>query len=303
MTEEQAYNQFRVIRFADAQGEPTCPRCHCPAYEYACRKEFKCKKCFLRFSLTSGTPFAGRKLSFRDIVYAIAVYSMGAKGTNAIEFSHRLNISYKTAFVLLHRLREAVALDADLSLLSGEVEFDCAEIGGHIRPKNVAKERPDLRKFPYRSDQKLVVVVARERGGRARTTIVRNKMQASQFIRKVVSPSATVYCDYGVEWAALQNTWKLNQINHDQAYWTPHSTTNLAESYFAMLRRAQRGVYHRFASREYAHAYTEEMAWRQNVRRQSTSDRYFAVLRSTIVRGTSTMKGYWQRRAVKGSHG
>lgn len=295
MTEEQAYAAFQAIRFANSNGEPVCPSCDCPAYTYKCRKQFKCKNCGKRFSLTSGTPFASHKLSFRDIVYAIATYSMGAKGTNAIELSHRVNISYKSAFVLLHRLREAVAKDADLSPLKGEVEFDCAEIGGHIRPKNVKKYRDDLRKHPYRSENKLIVVVARERGGRARTTIVDNISEAKNYIRKVVSRSATPYCDCGSEWNDLQAIWDLKRVNHNYSWWTPHAHTNNAEGYFAMLRKATKGIYHRLCSPRYLHAYTEEMAWRQNLRRQTNSEKYQSVLRAAAVRNPSSMKGYWQR--------
>ncbi|HET7084144.1 MAG TPA: IS1595 family transposase [Rhizomicrobium sp.] len=299
MTEEQAYAAFQAIRFASTGGEPVCPSCDCPAYTFKCRKIFKCKNCGKRFSLTSGTPFASHKLTFGDILYAMAIYSMGAKGTNAIELSHRVNISYKSAFVLLHRLREAVAQDADLSPLVGEVEFDCAEVGGYIRPKNVKKLRKDLRKYPYRSPDKLIVVVARERKGRARTTIVENISDAKKFIRKVVSRTATVYCDCGTEWSDLQAIWDLKRVDHNYSWWTPNAHTNNAESYFAMLRKAQKGVYHRFSSPRYLHAYTEEMAWRQNVRRQTNSEKYSLVLQAAAVSPISSMKGYWQRHVPK----
>ena len=65
MTEDQARETFRALRWASTGGEPVCPRCGCLAvYEYASRPIFKCKACHHQFSVTSGTIFASRKLSF-----------------------------------------------------------------------------------------------------------------------------------------------------------------------------------------------------------------------------------------------
>ncbi|MGB7126611.1 MAG: transposase, partial [Methylovirgula sp.] len=81
MSEEEARDAFRLIRWSATNGEPVCPRCQCMAvYAYETRPLFKCKSCSHQFSVTSGTIFASRKLPVRDYLMAIAIFVNGAKG-------------------------------------------------------------------------------------------------------------------------------------------------------------------------------------------------------------------------------
>ena len=111
MSEEEARQTFQSIRWDDNGGEPYCPRCGCVAvYSYASRPIFKCKGCNHQFSVTSGTIFASRKLPIRDYLLAIAIFANGAKGHSALQLSRDLNVQYKTAFVLAHKIREALSV-------------------------------------------------------------------------------------------------------------------------------------------------------------------------------------------------
>jgi hypothetical protein len=88
MSDDEARSAFKLIRWADTNGEPVCAKCGCvEAYEIATRKIFKCKGCLAQFSLTSGTIFASRKLPIRDILAAIAIFANGAKGHSALQLS------------------------------------------------------------------------------------------------------------------------------------------------------------------------------------------------------------------------
>jgi transposase-like protein len=72
MSDQEAHDAFRLIRWADTNGEPICPRCQCGAvYKYETRKLWKCKACSHQFSVTSGTIFASRKMPIRDILLAL----------------------------------------------------------------------------------------------------------------------------------------------------------------------------------------------------------------------------------------
>ena len=134
LSEDEARATFRAIRWAATDGEPVCPECGCVAcYEYAARPIFKCKGCLHQFSLTSGTIFASRKLPVRDYLLAIAIFVNGAKGVSALQLSRDLNVQYKTAFVLAHKLREAMASEHKVKVLRGHVEIDGAYFGGHVR--------------------------------------------------------------------------------------------------------------------------------------------------------------------------
>jgi transposase-like protein len=143
MSDEEAHDAFRLIRWADTKGEPVCPRCQCNAtYKYETRKLWKCKACSHQFSVTSGTIFASRKMPIRGILLAIAIFVNGAKGHSALQLSRDLDVQYKTAFVLAHKIREALADEKKDETVSGEVEIDGAVFGGHVKPANLERKPP-----------------------------------------------------------------------------------------------------------------------------------------------------------------
>src|SRR5580700_5243351 len=122
MSDDQAHAKFTAIRFAANGGAAYCPKCECTAvYTYAARRIWKCKACNHQFSVTSGTIFASRKLSIRDYLLAIAIFVNGAKGHSALQLSRDLDVQYKTAFVLAHKLREALADQDKAATVSGQV--------------------------------------------------------------------------------------------------------------------------------------------------------------------------------------
>jgi transposase-like protein len=132
MSEEEAHAKFTEIRWPDG---PHCPRCGgVTLYTYKARKLWKCKACQHQFSVTSGTIFASRKMSVRDYLMAIAIVVNGAKGISALQLARDLDVQYRTAFVLAHKLREAMASEIAGETLGGTVEVDGAYFGGHIRP-------------------------------------------------------------------------------------------------------------------------------------------------------------------------
>ena len=99
--------KFQAIRFSDNGGAAFCPRCQCTAiYTYAARRIWKCKACGHQFSVTSGTIFASRKLPIRDYLAAIAIFVNAVKGVSALQLGRDLDVQYKTAFVMAHKLRE-----------------------------------------------------------------------------------------------------------------------------------------------------------------------------------------------------
>ena len=138
--ENKAYAMFRKLRWPQTDGAPVCPRCGgLDAYEITTRRKFKCKACRRQFSVTSCTIFASRKMAFTDLVAAICITVNAAKGLSMLQLSRDLNCQYKTAFVLSHKLREALASETKGHTLDGEVEVDGAYFGGHIRPANYAE--------------------------------------------------------------------------------------------------------------------------------------------------------------------
>src|SRR5579885_3675011 len=133
MSDEEALEAFKLIRWSDNKGQPYCPRCGCASVcAYRTRQLWKCKGCQHQFSATSGTIFASRKLPIRDILLAIAIFTNGAKGHSALQLSRDLDCQYKTAFVMDHKIREAMGADVHDEEISGEVEIDGAYLGGYV---------------------------------------------------------------------------------------------------------------------------------------------------------------------------
>src|SRR3954471_8143384 len=93
-----------------------------------------------------GTIFASRKLSIRDYLLAIAIFVNGAKGHSALQLSRDLDCQYKTAFVMAHKIREALGAEANGATVSGEVEIDGAYFGGYVKPANHKENRRDRRR-------------------------------------------------------------------------------------------------------------------------------------------------------------
>jgi len=162
--DDEAYDTFCKLRWPETDGSPRCPRCECTkAYSLSTRRKFKCAACHHQFSVTSGTIFACRKLSFVDLLAAICLFVNAAKGASALQLSRDLDVQYKTAFVLAHKLREALAAETAESRLSNAVEVDGAYFGGHVRPANLKADRVDRRLLKNRTNKRRVVVALRER--------------------------------------------------------------------------------------------------------------------------------------------
>ncbi len=295
MSDEDAFEAFKAIRWAENDGNPVCPHCGCTAaYTFKARKIFKCQACDKQFSVTSGTIFANRKLPIRDYLLAIAIFVNGAKGYSMLQLSRDLSISYKAAFVLSHKLREAIGAEQAASeKLSGEVEIDGGYFGGHIRPANHKENRIDRRRARYQTGKRRVVVVMRERKGRTFTHVFNSEAASVPHIAKHVDHAATVYADEAVHWDALHARFLTKRVNHQESYSTDEACTNQAESFFSRLRRAEIGTHHHISGK-YLSAYALEMAWREDRRRVSNGEQFLEMTRASLTHPeTKRWTRYW----------
>jgi transposase-like protein len=296
LSDEEAFNVFRVVRFAANNGDPFCP--HCGSLKVYTLSEtpvrWKCSGCRRKFSVTSQTIFHSRKLSIRDYLAVIALFVNGVKGVSALQMSRNMNVGAKSIFVMLHKLRESVGATLDDgSELAGEVEVDGAYFGSRIRPAN---RKADRRQQRSDDSRRLVVVVARERHGRAIPWVVAREGAAVPTIRRHVASGTTVHADESGEWNILHASYPMKRVNHSVEFKSADGgCTNQAESYFSRLRRAEFGVHHRISGQHLA-AYANEMAWRENHRRRPNGDHWSLVTAAALAHPKSaTWAGYWHR--------
>ena len=298
MGEDAAYGIFCDMRWPETDGEPICPRCGCTeSYHISTRRKFKCVACHHQFSVTSGTLFASRKLSFTDLLAAIVIFVNGAKGISALQASRDLDVQYKTAFVLFHKLREAMAAEIGGAPLRGEVEIDGAYFGGYVKPENRKADRRDRRLLENRSGKRQCVVVMRERKGRSLAFVVPSERAGAELVNDNVINDAVLMVDEASSWDMLHSRFDTRRVNHSVAFMDEGVCTNQAESFFSRLRRMETGTHHHIAG-PYLNAYANECAWREDNRRKDNGTQAMTVVFGAMgSRQSRTWAGYWQRSA------
>ena len=288
---------FCRFRWPESNGSPICPRCRCREhYPLKHRRRFKCKTCQHQYSVTSGTSFASRKLKFRVLLYAIAVFLGGAKGFTAVHLSHAIGVQYKTAFVLLHKIREVLAdFQSSIEELVEEVEVDGAFFGGYIKPRNEKRNRVDRRRKQFSSGKRQVVAAARERNGKTFVTVTDREADAVLSIMSKIRDDAIIYADEAAAWDDFHVWFSTCRINHTEAYADDGTSTNWVESLFSRLRRAEIGVYHHIAG-SHLSLYAGEIAWKEDHRKVGSRSRLEIALSLVLHHPVSRVwKGYWQR--------
>lgn len=296
MSDDQAYETFCQLRWPENDGEAICPQCGCPeTYNITSRRRFKCVACYHQFSVTSGTIFASRKLSFTDLLAAIVLFVNGAKGVSALQVSRDLNCQYKTAFILSHKLREAMALEDKNRRLGGVVEVDGAYFGGYVKPANYKEARVDRRLAANQTGKRQSVMVAREREGQSVTFVAKSEAAGVTVIHASIEDGATIHADEASHWDVLHATHDAKRINHSICYSDGSACTNQAESFFSRLRRMEVGTHHHIAG-PYLYAYAGEASWREDNRRIANGSQAMLVGESAMLSPVSrAWKGYWQR--------
>jgi transposase-like protein len=304
MSDEEAERVFIRLRWADNGGEPYCPKCGCTTVYSGRRKgclRWQCKACHKDFSLTSGTLFASRKMPLRAYLMAIAIFVNEVKGKSMLAMSRDLGTSYKTSFVLAHKLREAMASEVSKSEIGGEgksAEIDGGYFGGYVKPANKRENRRDRRLRENRSGKRKVVVVIRERDGETLPGVFRSEAEALNFIRANVLPKTTLYADEAPAWDDLHARFELHWINHQEAYSLGGDKaihTNSAESFFSRMRRGEVGHHHHIAG-PYLIRFAEEAAWRETYKRAANGTQVDRIVALAMHHKPSAdFCGYWQR--------
>ena len=301
MSDPEAETVFRFVRWPD--GKAVCPHCECPTV-YECRRpsgalRFRCKACRGDFSVTSGTLFAFHKMPLRNYLAAIAIFVNEVKGKSALALSRDLDVQYKTAFVLAHKLREAMATELKGMHVGGEgetVEIDGGYFGGYVKPANHRENRRDRRYTKNQSGKRQVVVVVKERGGRTLPAVFKAEADAMGFIIQRVNPVTKIMADEASSWNALHAGFDVNRIDHGKLYSDQSGVyTNGAEEFFSRMRRAEIGHHHHIAG-TYLIRYAQESAWREDHRRVANGTQVKAVATLAMAAPTSVdWCGYWQR--------
>jgi transposase-like protein len=302
MSNEEAEIMFARIRWPETEGKPVCPHCTGQAVYDVRRPDgpprWRCKACNKDFTVTSGTLFAWHKLPVQAYLGAIAIFCNEVKGKAALALSRDLGTSYKTAFVLAHKMREAMASEKKGLHVGGPghtAEVDGAYFGGYVKPSNLKENRRDRRLAENQSGKRKVVVVVRERGGSTLPAVFKSESAALGWISSHVAIGTKIVADEAPSWNNLHARYEVDRIDHQAAYSLNGVYSNGAESFFSRMRRGELGHHHHVAG-PYLVRYAQESAWREDHRRTSNGDQVQRTAQLALSsRPSVDFCGYWQR--------
>jgi len=309
MSDDQAFEAFREVRWG-RDGAPECPACGVVEDHWflPSRRQWRCRDCGHTFSVTSGTIFAHHKLPLQVYLGAAVIYTNAVKGLSALQMSRDLNVQYKTAFVLMHKLRQSLMDRRDETPLAGEVQIDGGYVGGSVRPANRAEERVDRRLAEHQNPDKRCILVMRETypaddlaeriGGKRTLTFViprENQTDVGTLAARYIAPGTTISADESDAYDLLHGSYPMRRVNHQREYRAADGTTdNQAESYIARFRRMEIGQHHHFGLANLAN-YANEAAYREDTRRWSNGEIFTDILtKCAHTRPHRDWCGYWQ---------
>lgn len=264
-TAARAY--FEAQRWPD--GEPVCTHCgskHVHRLEGDSQRPglIQCNSCLENFTVTVGTVMESSHLPLTK--WALAFHKMAAskKGISAKQMQRELNLgSYRTAWFLCHRIREAMRID-DAGPIGGTgktVESDETFVGG--KKKNVHNGKPEPKKHAVHA---LV-----ERGGKVRASHVPDVSAKTlrKAIAKHVAKGTTMNTDDALAYYHMSKEFAAHGVvNHSRdEYVSKDGKTHIqsAESFFAILKRGVMGSFHS-VSEQHLQRYVDEFAFRWNAR-------------------------------------
>lgn len=226
---------------------------------------FHCLDCMTYFSVKTNTVMHSSKIGYQKWAIAINLFMTHPKGISSVQLSKDLGVTQKTAWHLLHRIREALTL-TERKVFIGPVEVDETFIGG--RARNQTRDRKGrIKKVP--------VIGIRDR---ATNQVIARPIKArwielmQGFIYYHTRDDAEVYTDEAAQYRGLFRVHRT--VNHSRGI---YGLTNGIESFWALLKRAYMGTYH-YMSPKHLHRYTTEMQERHNLRPLGTLDRMKAVV-------------------------
>lgn len=299
MSEIECYEYFKKIRWKNL---PACPKCGSVNNHYfiKSRLQHRCKDCNHTFSVTSGTIFNSHKLTYKTILLAIIIFSNATKSISALQFSRDLGVQYKTAWVLLHKIRENLMEYNSDKKLKGVVEIDGVYVGNYIRPKNNINDRIDRRKA-YKPNKRVVLSLKQRASyGSNLTKTFILKSENSLDIKKIakfnIDINSEIHTDENSAYDDLVANYNLKRVNHQIEYSTVDGiNNNQSESYNSRFRRMLYGQIHRVGVL-YLSNYANEIAYREDTKRwdngKIANDILNRCLKDNSISNEFT--GYWQ---------
>jgi transposase-like protein len=296
-TEDQARDYFERLRW------PNGPGCvHCGSTDvYRLQGQstrpglLECRDCREQFTVTVKTVMEDTHLPLATWARAFHLMCTSKKGMSALQLQRNLGLgSYRTAWFLCHRIREAMKCEPVAGMLKGEIQADETYVGAsHSKSHRVRPGR--TRKKAGRGTSKTPVFALVETNGNVRSQPVArvNADTLRTAMQECVDPTASIVTDefaaYPKAAAGFAGGHKTVSHSSGQYVNADGTNTNTAESYFALLKRGVYGTFHH-VSKKHLHRYCSEFDFRWNGRKISDTER-----RDGAVRGAEGKRLFYRQ--------
>lgn len=260
---EKARVYLEALRWPNG---PVCPHCGVVGGHYTLTGKstrpglWKCKDCREQFTVTVGTVFERSKIALHIWLQAVYLLCSAKKRISSHQLHRTLGVTYKTAWFMTHRIREAMTDDA-AGLLGGgggTVEVD-ETYWGNVKGKSVRAG----------SGHKMKIVSLVERHGKARSFHVKNVKSSTlqAYMEGSISPSAKLMTDEAGRYTPIGRAFASHEVvNHSKGeYVRGNAHTNTVEGFFSILKRGLVGTFHHVGE-QHLHRYVSEFDFRYSLR-------------------------------------
>jgi transposase-like protein len=285
-TENEAIQFFIKQRWAN---KVECPFGTCSAeskiYNLKSGKDFKCSCCGKIFSYKTRTIFEDTKIPMRKWFMAIYLIVNHKKGISSLQLGRDIDVTQKTAWFMLHRIRHILGLDDD-NMFDGTTECDEVYLGGKEGNKHASKKNI--------AEKTVVVGMVNRETGKAKATVVESNKsyELQEVIYSNIKEGSNVITDSYAGYDCLHWNYKHESVKHSVGEYVKESSrvafkihTNTVEGMFSHLKRTILGTYH-WISKKHTNAYLQEVGFRYSTRKISDEFRLVSLLKSTQGRLT-----------------